>query len=71
MLNFKVPEGVGKGFLELINGNGEEIGSTWLDLNKLLESKPGDEIFIAGELFFKDEEKEVDAANLKYSYIVG
>ena len=26
---------------------------------------------MAAELFFKDEEKEVDAANLKYSYIVG
>lgn len=26
---------------------------------------------MAEELFFKDEEKEVDAANLKYSYIVG
>jgi hypothetical protein len=26
---------------------------------------------VAEELFFKDEEQEVDAANLKYSYIVG
>lgn len=36
-----------------------------------MQSKPSDEVFVAEELFFKDEEKEVDAANLKYSYIVG
>jgi hypothetical protein len=71
MLNFKVPEGITKGFLELINGNGEEVGSSWLDLSKLLEAKPGDEVFVAEELFFKDEEQLVDAANLKYSFIVG
>jgi hypothetical protein len=71
MLNFKVPEGVTKGLLELIDGKGKEIGSSILDINKILESQRGDEVFVAEEVFFKEEEKEIDAANIKYSFIIG
>jgi hypothetical protein len=71
MLSFKVPEGLAKGLLELVNAKGEEIGSGSIDLNNMLQSKPSDEVIVAEELFFKDEEREVDAANLQYSYVVG
>lgn len=47
MLNFKVPQGVTKGLLEMIDGKGKEIGSSVLDLTKILDSHPGDEIFVA------------------------
>lgn len=47
MLNFKVPQGVTKGLLELIDGKGKEIGSSVLDLTKILDSHSGDEIFVA------------------------
>lgn len=41
-------------------------------MTKILEARPSDEIFVAEELFYKDaDNKEIDAANLKYSYIVG
>lgn len=37
-----------------------------------MEGKPGEEVYAAEELFYREKEKKaVDAATLKYSYVIG
>lgn len=52
--NFKVPEGVNKGFLELIDDRGELVGSSELNLHEFTNVKEEDEIIQNETLYFKE-----------------
>lgn len=69
--NFKVPEQVKKGFLELVDDKNNVIGSAELNLDEYISVKQGDEIVETQTLFHKDGEHQINAADLKYSFISG
>lgn len=49
--NFKVPEGVKKGFLELVDDSYTVVGSAELNLEEYTQVTPGDEVFETQTLF--------------------
>ena len=68
---FLVPDGVNTATVELIDEGYNVVGKTDLELEELSEVKEGNEVYAAEELFKMVENKEIDAASLKFSYIIG
>lgn len=51
--NYKIPEGINRGFLELIDDRNSIVGSTELNLQEILTLKEEDEVIQNESLFFK------------------
>jgi hypothetical protein len=55
----------------LIGNDKKVLGSSDLNLDRYTSVKEGDEIFETQTLFFKEKEEQINAAELKWSFLNG
>ena len=69
--NFKVPDGVKKGLLQLVDDRNNVVGTHEMALDAYTSVKQGDEIIENVTLYHQEAGHKIAAADLKYSFMNG